>query len=103
MEREAAMSEFDVIEFPDGSTLTVDEDGEIVDAADMDDPLAFVARNRHEARQQLAAYERYIAVLDRGILKKQSEKKMTYPGDVVISVRTSTYSKTDSALFSEFL
>jgi hypothetical protein len=82
--------------------LVISEDGEIVDNANQDDSLAFIARRRHEARVQLKAYEDYIRVLDAVLLKKQHDKRVAY-GDTVCTIAGGTYSKTDAAAFSDAL
>lgn len=90
----------DYIELEPG--LVIDSDGEIVESASIDDAMKFLAARRHEAKQQLKAYERYIEDLDRVLLRHQKERKLAY-GDVVISVRGGTYRKTDTESFAQLV
>ncbi len=88
----------DYIEIEAG--LVISEDGEIIDAANVDDPIAFLARQRHEAKVQEKEWAERVSVLDRVLLKQQGEKRMSY-GTVVVDVRTGTYPKFDRAEYAD--
>ena len=90
----------DYIEVEPG--LVIDSEGEIIESASIDDAMKFLAARRHEAKQQLKAYEHYIDDLDRVLLRYQKDRKLAY-GDVVISVRGGTYRKTDAQKFADML
>lgn len=90
----------DFIEVEPG--LVIDDNGEIIESAGIDDAVKFLAARRHEAKQQLKAYERYIDDLDRVLLRYQKDRKLAY-GDVVISVRGGTYRKTDTTKLADVL
>lgn len=90
----------DYIEIEPG--LVISDDGEIIESAGIDDAMAFLARRRHEAHVQEKEWESYGKTIDMVLLKRQSEKKLSY-GDVVISVMGGTYPKTNSTLFAEEL
>lgn len=79
--------------------LVVDEDGVIIETASIDDAMKFVAQSRHEAKEQEKEWGARVQVLDRVLLRNQSEKKLTY-GDLVVSIRGGTYSKTDAEQFA---
>ena len=90
----------DYIEVEPG--LVIDSEGEIIESASIDDAMKFLAARRHEAKQQLKAYEHYIEDLDRVLLRYQKDRKLAY-GDVVISVRGGTYRKTNTDAFAELV
>lgn len=90
----------DYIEVAPG--LVVTEDGEIVEAADIDDPLKFIVLQRHEANMQIKQWEARKAVLDQVIQKRQSDRTVTY-GDVVSAIRGGSYNKTDSEALAKAL
>ncbi len=82
---------------------TIDPDsGEIIDAASIDDPLAFAVRKRDEAKRQENEWEAYRKALDAVILRRQQEKRVAY-GDVVCDLRSGTYTTTDADKFAEAL
>lgn len=81
--------------------LVVDEDGVIVEC-DIDSPLLFLAQRRHEAHTQMKAHEAYRQVIDRVLLKQQAEKTQAY-GDVVISVKSRTYTSFEGEAFADLL
>ena len=90
----------DYIEVEPG--LVIDSEGEIIESASIDDAMKFLAARRHEAKQQLKAYEHYIDDLDRVLLRYQKDRKLAY-GDVVISVRGGTYRKTNTDAFAQLI
>ena len=85
-----------------GDGLIVSDDGEIIEAAGIDDTLAFIARKRHEAKRQEAEWEAYRKTLDQVLLRKQHEKRVAY-GDVVTTISGGTYDTTDAGLFAQSL
>lgn len=82
--------------------IVIDEDGEIVDAAGHDDPLAYIATRRADAKIQLKEWESYIEGLDRVLLRKQMERRMSY-GDVVIRIGGGRYYQTNAKALAEML
>jgi phage tail sheath gpL-like len=80
--------------------MVIDTDGVIIEAADINDAMKFLAEQRHDAKQQAKEWEHRVDVLDTVILKNQAEKKLTY-GETVIAIRGGTYTKTDPAKFAE--
>ncbi len=87
----------DFIEIRPG--LVVDTDGVIIEAADRDDAMKFIASKRHDAKQQMEEWKSYVQDLDRVLLKNQSERKLNYD-NLVVSIRGGTYSKTDTEAFA---
>ncbi len=80
----------DYIDVGDG--LVISEDGEIVESAGINDPLAFIARKRHEAHIQEKDWHDYKATLDAVLKRKQDERRTAY-GDYVITVMSGDYRK----------
>lgn len=85
-----------------GDGLVVSDDGEIVSSAGIDDPLAFIARRRHEAKRQEDEWQAYRKTLDAVLLRKQEERRVAY-GDVVTTLSSGTYNTTDTGFFAELL
>ena len=70
--------------------LIVDDDsGEIIDSAGIDDPLKFSAERRHAAKEQIDEWTALLRNYDR-VLLASLEGKTAY-GDIVVSVRSSSY------------
>lgn len=82
--------------------LVVDSDGEIIEAADIDDPMKFLAAMRHDAKCQAKEWESRVDNLDRVLLKKQAAKVTVY-GDIVSAVKGGTYNKTDARRFADLI
>jgi hypothetical protein len=82
--------------------LVIDTDGEIIEAAGIDDAMKFIAAQRHDAKQQEKEWAARVEALDRVLLRKQQEKRLAYD-DIVVSIGGGTYSKTDAEKFAELL
>ena len=79
--------------------IVIDDDGEIIESGD-NDALAVIATRRAYAKTQQKQWEAIVADYDRVLLRKQDNARATY-GDVVISVRSGTYSDTDTTAFAD--
>lgn len=94
------MSDYIYIENEGGSPLVIDESGEIIESAGIDDALKFVVLQREEAHRQAKEWGKRVDDLDRVILRKQEGRKVAY-GPVVAVVRGGTYNKTDCGKLAE--
>lgn len=90
------MSEY--IEIAPG--LVVSDDGEIVEASDVTDPLAYVVWQRRDAYEQRKEWEKRQAILDAVILRKQQDKTHSY-GETVVTLVGGSYTQTDAKAFAE--
>lgn len=88
-------------EFYDLDGVIVDSDGVIVESA-IDNPLLFLAQRRHEAKTQEKAYEDYLRVIDRVLLKNQTDAKLAY-GDTVIAVKGGRYATINGSMFADLV
>ena len=87
----------DYIILDDG--IVIDDQGEIIESGNSD-ALAVIATRRAYAKAQQKQWEAIVADYDRVLLRKQDNARATY-GDVVISVRSGTYPKTNAETFAD--
>lgn len=69
-----------------GELVVDDETGEIIEAAGIDDPRAFLARQHDYLKALIKTCEAKLAVVDQMLLQQQSEPRVVY-GDLVCARR----------------
>lgn len=74
--------------------IVIDDQGEIIESGGHDDPLSVLAYRRADAYRQKQEWQSYIEALDRVLLRKQQARRTAY-GDVVITLASRRYPRTD--------